>query len=102
MKASVGTSGSIAIASSASTPSRVAAAIASNRAAPVSTARAWATRTRPASVSTGRKADRSNSAIPCTFSNVAMVWLIADCARPNRRPAAEKLPVSAIVTSTRS
>jgi hypothetical protein len=33
---------------------------------------------------------------------VATAWLMADWARRSCRPAAEKLPVSAIVTSTRS
>ena len=28
-------------------------------------------------------------------------WLIADCTRPSRRAAAEKLPVSATATRTR-
>ena len=51
--------------------------------------------TAPAPVRIGVLPARSNKAIPNTPSSVLIAWLTADCTLPNRRAAAEKLPVSA-------
>src|ERR1700733_13816746 len=102
MTGPVGRKLSMASVSSGSTPAAIAVAMLSNNSAWRCTCLACATSTRPASVKLGVLVDRSNSATPCAVSSVRTDWLIADCTRRNWRPAAEKLPESAIVVSTRS
>src|ERR1019366_7810121 len=102
MTGPVGRKLSMARVNSGSSPAPISVAMLSNNSACRCTCLACATSTRPASVSTGVLLDRSNSDTPCAVSSVRTDWLIADCTRRNLRPAAEKLPVSAIVVSTRS
>src|SRR5450755_4777962 len=102
MTGPVGRKLSMARVNSGSRPAAISVATVSKKSDWRCTCLACATSTRPASVSTGVLLDRSNSATPCAVSSVRTDWLIADCTRRNLRPAAEKLPESAIVVSTRS